>query len=135
MSVQELVIVGINPLDRGRIDRPANKRLTQALDPDSGKKTDAMILQNTEKMIDEAGCLPPLIAITTGQTATDVRPFNLGNDLIEMIGRRVGQSRKKSAFQMQEVLGNGLKARGVDNQSAQNENWLVVTIWRWCRRK
>ena len=58
----------------------------------------------------------------------NVGALDLGQDSVQMPGGGIGQARKVLVFQGQEIVGEVGKVRGIDEETADGEDGLVVWL-------
>ena len=85
-----------------------------------------MVAQQTEDSVEEADGMPSLPWSSTCCVAANVGPLYLGEDSVERFGGGIGPAREVLVFQSQEIVGEAGKVRDINEETAYDEDGLVV---------
>ena len=103
---------------------------SDALDPDACNHPDVIVAQQAEDPIEEANGMGSLPCVAPRCIGANVGALDLGQDSVQMLGGGIGQARKVLVLQGQEIVGEVGKVRGIDEETADGEDGLVVRLGR-----
>ncbi len=127
---QIVVEIGVNALNRRRVDGFAVKGLSGDFNPDSSDDSDVVF----EKQIDDPVQKTDRVAFdavaAAHGVAAQIRALDFRNDAVQKLVRRIVQPRIITVFQFDEIVRQIVQILVIDKDSGDRQNGLVVAVVR-----